>query len=246
MTFVPQAKKLRFDEDGQVAETIQGVAEYPKEPEQADEEKRAKIIELKKEKRERLRNKLVEQEQKFHAALFGNKEDKQEEREEKKEEEQSNKGEDQLKKGEEQSNKGEEQSNKGEDQLKKGEEQSNKGEELPKKKKKKNKKNKKKAPEATSTDKETSAKDAALAYLMTFIENKDQWKFQKVRQTWILQNLYYQHQIDNIHFKHTLTYLQGMGDRQKKETIEEAKIMLEKEGITDTIAKRAKKIIKQL
>jgi WKF domain len=63
----------------------------------------------------------------------------------------------------------------------------------------------------TITDKEpeketkaTRAKDAALYYLHLFTEDKSKWKFKKVRQAWILRNLYYEKQIDHINFKQYL------------------------------------------
>lgn len=43
--------------------------------------------------------------------------------------------------------------------------------------------------------KASKAKDAALAYLIQFINDKPNWKFQKVRQTWILRNLYFNNQV---------------------------------------------------
>jgi hypothetical protein len=118
-----------------------------------------------------------------------------------------------------------------------------------------------KAPEAEESIKNTKARDAALGYLEQFVKDRKNWKFQKVRQTWILRNLYYQHQIDNEYFKMALKYMANMGERAKQETIEEAKSLLmadqstEEQGdqvskddasITDTIRKRAKKIIKLL
>ena len=113
--------------------------------------------------------------------------------------------------------------------------------------------------EETKKTKDTdNAKEFALKYLEQFIVDKANWKFQKVRQKWILQNLYYQHQvliinkIDNAQFKNTLTYLKGMNGRAKQETIDEANLMIEQNNetdsiqITNTILKRAKKILKIL
>lgn len=102
--------------------------------------------------------------------------------------------------------------------------------------------------------KESKARQEALAYLDLFVQDKAKWKFQKVRQVWILQNMYFAHQMDNDGFKHCLVYLkvgssglsQGMGERQKKDTVREAKELLEQANATDTIKKRAKKIIKTL
>lgn len=53
----------------------------------------------------------------------------------------------------------------------------------------------------TSAVAESKAKTAALQYLDTFIKEKANWKFQKVRQVWILQNMYFSKQMDNDQFK---------------------------------------------
>jgi hypothetical protein len=101
-------------------------------------------------------------------------------------------------------------------------------------------------------EKNNFAREAALNYLNTFVNDKPNWKFQKVRQTWILRNLYYQHEINNEHFKYALSYMLNMGEKAKKETVAEAKNFLESKAseesleITDTIRKRAKKIVKLL
>ena len=47
----------------------------------------------------------------------------------------------------------------------------------------------------------SKAKTAALEYLSLFIKNKEKWKFQKVRQIWLLQNMYFSIQLDNEQFK---------------------------------------------
>ncbi|KAH9275136.1 hypothetical protein BASA83_002360 [Batrachochytrium salamandrivorans] len=56
---------------------------------------------------------------------------------------------------------------------------------------------------------------------------KRQWKFQKVRQIWILRNLYYQAMVTESQFQDALKYMKDMGVRAKEETITEANIILE-------------------
>ncbi|KAL5034790.1 hypothetical protein BDV3_004309 [Batrachochytrium dendrobatidis] len=71
------------------------------------------------------------------------------------------------------------------------------------------------------------AKQAAMDYLDLFINNRKQWKFQKVRQIWILRNLYYQAMVTEKQFKDALSYMKDMGARAKEETIVEANTILE-------------------
>lgn len=93
----------------------------------------------------------------------------------------------------------------------------------------------------------SKAKTAALDYLTVFTLDKSKWKFQKVRQIWLLQNMYFSKQMDNDQFKDLLAYLKGMSDKQRKITVQEAKNILESaDPISDTTKKRAKKIIKLL
>lgn len=54
---------------------------------------------------------------------------------------------------------------------------------------KKKKKVKKEDDEDNDEQKEV-AKDAAIEYLNLWKDNRDEWKFKKVRQTWLLQNMY--------------------------------------------------------
>lgn len=101
----------------------------------------------------------------------------------------------------------------------------------------------------------SKAKQQALAYLDLFIEDKPNWKFNKLRQTWILRNLYYQNEMDHAYFKLALQYMKNMGQKAKSETIDEAKILLDKlkpqlEGSkeldvsSNIVYKRCKKVLK--
>lgn len=232
------AKKLKFGEDGQVAETIEGI-----EPELkpiVKQEPKKQNSQNKIEKRKKLMIKKVNEEKTYHDLQFGNKIVT--------------------------------------ESLKVPtvtEAVSDAKKKKPKKAKKAKNTKDSEPSEHNNIDeskegiesKNSIAKSAAYAYLVSFVNDKANWKFQKVRQTWILRNLYYQHQIDNEHFNYCLKYMANMGDRAKKETLDEAKTLLLQENpmvpqddgepglsdqtaasldITDTIRKRAKKIIKLL
>ncbi|KAJ2997345.1 hypothetical protein HDV02_005617 [Globomyces sp. JEL0801] len=244
MSYQPQPKKLRFDEEGEVKETIEGVLEVetPVETAGLTEEQKELKLQSKLSKRNRLRKKKVQKEVAFHKALFGDKEE-----------------------ATKSANSETVQAEVSPDLKSADATDSKKKEKSSKVVESKEKESK---DVTVSEDKETKAKKASLYYLSQFINDKQNWKFQKVRQTWILRNLYYQHQIDNAQFKNALLYMANMGSKAKAETIEEAKLMIEQannskkqqedeqqEGdekaieqmeITDTILKRAKKIVKQL
>ncbi|KAH6564705.1 hypothetical protein BASA50_009465 [Batrachochytrium salamandrivorans] len=86
---------------------------------------------------------------------------------------------------------------------------------------------KKKGGKESNQEPDPKAKQAALEYLDLFINNRKQWKFQKVRQIWILRNLYYQAMVTESQFQDALKYMKDMGVRAKEETITEANIILE-------------------
>jgi hypothetical protein len=231
------AKKLKFGEDGQVAETIEGIEPEMKSLVKLEPKKQNKQNKI--EKRKKLMIKKVNQEKTYHNLQFGN-------------------------------------TTEATEAAKVPTVAEAVSDTKKKKKAKKNKKEPKLAEDVIaeesnemkveSTEKSEIARDAAYVYLASFVNDKANWKFQKVRQTWILRNLYYQHQIDNEHFNYCLKYMANMGERAKKETVDEAKILLLQENhsvsqedaeeetakevvaldITDTIRKRAKKIIKLL
>lgn len=92
---------------------------------------------------------------------------------------------------------------------------------------------------------------AALGYLKTFCKNKDEWKFKKVLQMWILRNLWFSNQIDDKHFKYALKYLKDLGDHAKRETTREAreltsrKIYNESDDIPDAQIAVTKEVYKR-
>lgn len=65
---------------------------------------------------------------------------------------------------------------------------------------------------ATAVTTESKAKTAALHYLDTFTKDKANWKFQKVRQVWILQNMYFSKQMNNEQFKDCKWNLDHLSD----------------------------------
>lgn len=96
---------------------------------------------------------------------------------------------------------------------------------------------------------EDKRKEEALLYLEKFINNRNEWKFKKRLQIWILRNIYYENEIDNIHYKYAIDYILNMSQKAKEETVLEANEIINKmklEKVKLNIFKRAKKIFKIL
>ncbi|KAI9015078.1 hypothetical protein BC832DRAFT_187983 [Gaertneriomyces semiglobifer] len=69
-------------------------------------------------------------------------------------------------------------------------------------------------------------RDLALQYLDTYTHSRPSWKFSKLRQTWILQNLYYSHQLPTPQFRHALEYIKGLSATGRSQTVEDARAIL--------------------
>jgi len=66
-------------------------------------------------------------------------------------------------------------------------------------------------------------------YLRTWHFDRRNWNFKKVRQVWLLQNMFDQEQISDENFHILLKYLEGLKGRAKDKTIEMAEQRLESE-----------------
>eukprot|EP00658_Telonema_sp_P-2_P021092 TRINITY_DN1837_c0_g1_i1.p1 TRINITY_DN1837_c0_g1~~TRINITY_DN1837_c0_g1_i1.p1 ORF type:complete len:118 (-),score=46.27 TRINITY_DN1837_c0_g1_i1:417-770(-) len=64
----------------------------------------------------------------------------------------------------------------------------------------------------------------ALAYLESF--GSDGWKFRKVRQTWLLQNLYDDNLVPEDHFPQLLKYMAGLKGVSRDKTLQQAQEMV--------------------
>lgn len=76
------------------------------------------------------------------------------------------------------------------------------------------KEEKKKQKELAMSEKEESkssiGQTQALEYLTCWSEKRDEWKFQKTRQVWLLQNMYDSEKVPDAHFSLLLSYLEGL------------------------------------
>ncbi len=81
-----------------------------------------------------------------------------------------------------------------------------------------------KAPEISEIDQ----RDAALAYLSMFIHQKEQWKFQKAKQIWIIKNMFKVHLFDDKQFDEMVcAYLENLQGQARSNLTEKAKSMVE-------------------
>uniref|UniRef100_A0A3Q1FNU2 Zmp:0000000624 n=1 Tax=Acanthochromis polyacanthus TaxID=80966 RepID=A0A3Q1FNU2_9TELE len=85
----------------------------------------------------------------------------------------------------------------------------------------------------TSQNTETSGPSAsqqALDYLMCWAENHSVWKFQKTRQTWLLQHMFDSEKIPDEKFSVLLQYLEGLRGGAKDTTVQKALSLVEESG----------------
>uniref|UniRef100_UPI00358ED48B uncharacterized protein C7orf50-like isoform X2 n=1 Tax=Myxine glutinosa TaxID=7769 RepID=UPI00358ED48B len=73
---------------------------------------------------------------------------------------------------------------------------------------------------------ESFAKDHALDYLKRWKESKDDWKFSKTRQVWLLKNMFNISQVPEDYFSILLEYIKPLNGLARNETIEKGKMLL--------------------
>ncbi|CAO3640654.1 unnamed protein product [Cunninghamella blakesleeana] len=76
----------------------------------------------------------------------------------------------------------------------------------------------------------------ALHYLETFINNRSQWKFGKLQQSWLLQHIYNTDAISGDNFDKLLVYIKDIKGLARDKTLKEA----------ETICQKTKGTIQQL
>ncbi|XP_062847898.1 uncharacterized protein C7orf50 homolog [Trichomycterus rosablanca] len=121
------------------------------------------------------------------------------------------------------------------------------------------KKEQKQKMEAKSKDEESKtnvAQTQALEYLTCWSKKRDEWKFQKTRQVWLLQHMYDNEKVPDSHFSILLEYIEGLRGVARETTVQKAEALVrfgggqeEKEdGATDaqTRTNRAREVIQML
>ncbi|XP_053392753.1 uncharacterized protein C7orf50 homolog [Mercenaria mercenaria] len=97
-----------------------------------------------------------------------------------------------------------------------------------KREKRKQKKLEKAKLKQENADRAGTAQTAATDYLKQWKNNRDEWKFLKVRQVWLLQNMYDKTVIEDGSFEILLEYLEGLRGKSREVTVSEAEKVLEK------------------
>nr|XP_009688385.1 PREDICTED: uncharacterized protein C7orf50 homolog isoform X2 [Struthio camelus australis] len=99
---------------------------------------------------------------------------------------------------------------------------------LKKERKKKEKKLMKEAGISTKKEepKKLSGSELALAYLTSWSEKPEEWKFQKTRQTWLLLHMYDKEKVPDGYFTILLDYLQGLKGSARDVTVQKAEALM--------------------
>ncbi|XP_056153336.1 uncharacterized protein C7orf50 homolog [Lampris incognitus] len=72
----------------------------------------------------------------------------------------------------------------------------------------------------------------ALDYLTCWAENRKVWKFQKTRQTWLLQHMFDSDKVPDQSFSVLLLYLEGLRGGARDTTIQKAETLVKELGAT--------------
>ncbi|TMS21903.1 protein cholesin [Larimichthys crocea] len=97
-----------------------------------------------------------------------------------------------------------------------------------------------------------TAPQQALDYLTCWAENRAEWKFQKTRQTWLLQHMFDSEKIPDEKFSVLLEYLEGLRGGAKDTTVQKALVLVEESGqapedkVVQQRAQRAREVIQLL
>ncbi|TKS89958.1 hypothetical protein D9C73_024088 [Collichthys lucidus] len=97
-----------------------------------------------------------------------------------------------------------------------------------------------------------TAPQQALDYLTCWAENRAEWKFQKTRQTWLLQQMFDSEKIPDEKFPVLLEYLEGLRGGAKDTTVQKALALVEESGqapedkVVQQRAQRAREVIQLL
>ncbi|XP_039990919.1 uncharacterized protein C7orf50 [Xiphias gladius] len=97
-----------------------------------------------------------------------------------------------------------------------------------------------------------TAPQQALDYLTCWAENRTEWRFQKTRQTWLLQHMFNSEKIPDDKFSVLLLYLEGLRGGARDTTVQKAVALVEESGqapedmVVQQRAHRAREVIQLL
>uniref|UniRef100_A0A8D1UNF5 WKF domain-containing protein n=1 Tax=Sus scrofa TaxID=9823 RepID=A0A8D1UNF5_PIG len=81
-------------------------------------------------------------------------------------------------------------------------------------------------PAARSPPARPSGAELALDYLCGWAQKREDWRFQKTRQTWLLVHMYDRDQVSEEHFPTLLAYLEGLQGRARELTVQKAEALM--------------------
>ncbi|XP_078096308.1 protein cholesin isoform X2 [Mustelus asterias] len=81
---------------------------------------------------------------------------------------------------------------------------------------------------------QSSTKDLALEYLIRWSKKHKEWRFQKTRQTWLLQHMYDCDKISDKNFSVLLKYLDGLKGNAREVTVQKGEALMKELETTDT------------
>uniref|UniRef100_A0A4X2LWG1 WKF domain-containing protein n=1 Tax=Vombatus ursinus TaxID=29139 RepID=A0A4X2LWG1_VOMUR len=73
-----------------------------------------------------------------------------------------------------------------------------------------------------------SGAELALDYLISWASKREEWKFQKTRQTWLLLHMFDSNKVPDQHFSILLDYLEGLKGRAREVTVQKAEMLMKK------------------
>lgn len=79
---------------------------------------------------------------------------------------------------------------------------------------------------AQSLPAKRSGSQLALDYLRGWAEKRENWRFQKTRQTWLLLHMYDSDQVPDELFSTLLAYLEGLRGRARELTVQKAEALM--------------------
>ncbi|XP_042559077.1 uncharacterized protein C7orf50 homolog [Clupea harengus] len=92
---------------------------------------------------------------------------------------------------------------------------------------------------------QSKATEKALEYLSCWSERKSEWKFQKIRQTWLLQHMYDAEKVSDASFSITMSYLENMRGTARDVTVEKAEAMIKEDKADASQSEEEQKRIKR-
>ncbi|XP_063077646.1 uncharacterized protein C7orf50 homolog [Engraulis encrasicolus] len=94
---------------------------------------------------------------------------------------------------------------------------------------------------------QSKSAERALEYLTCWSERREEWRFKKIRQTWLLQHMYDTEKVPDASFSVMLAYLENLRGAARDVTVEQAEaVVKEDQGDASQSADQQKRIQRAL